>query len=358
MESLTQSFSFENMPDEAFTNLLGYLSLQDLLSLEHATQRKLMLSRKRQARIDLIKALAANKTGWRERVPCLAIVETLFRIGEYLNDFTKVKEAVKTVGKEKPGLSTTISFQVEKTVTMTARSLLLNKEVEVPVFGSGSMANNDVYVRRLNLSHSLLTKWGSHKLRVLDLGCGMSLFPAEASTLYGLQVDGIDREPRSQHRAMAAAAYVCNMACLYLDLLCNDTKTTIEEEYRPLARLLFERSVLTARNYLAYEVFAGDATDLAKVDADTYDVVLSCWLFMYLEKGDQKKAFKELARVTKADGSVRIFSGNTLAKRYKFSRKEVLSWAEWGSKRAKIIKFEQDEYLEFQVVEETTCIVS
>jgi SAM-dependent methyltransferase len=362
MESLTHVFSFEDLPDDAFANVLSRLSLQEILSVEHATQikRKLLLTRERQAKIGLIKALAANKKGWRYRVPCLSIVNTLYEIGMYLKDFAKVEEAVRAVGKEPTSFSPCISFQVEETVTMTARSLLLNKDARVPVFGSGALDNNDVYVTRLDLSTGLLAKWASQKLRILDLGCGMSHFPAEASTLYGLRVDGIDRDPCSQHRARAAEDYVLNIARLYLDLLCNETKTTIRtrEDCRPLAKLLFESSVLTAYNYCASEVIAGDAKNLAKVPDGTYDVVLSCWLFMYLKKDEQEKAFRELVRVTKLHGSVRIFSGKTLGTRYKFSRKDVLSWAKYEGKRAEIIEFELDEYLEFRVEEETTCIVS
>jgi SAM-dependent methyltransferase len=365
MESLTHSFSFEALPEEAFATVLSHLSLQDLVNMQLVTRRgDLVRHSGRGKQLRLIQALAANKKGWSRGAPCLAIVNVLAGIVDRLNDLPLLVKVIKSVGLESHS-SSAISFQVQKSVTMTARSLLLNKEVGVPVFGPTAMDGNDVYTERLHLTHELLANWSSRGLRILDLGCGMSLFPAEAATLYGLQVDGIDLSPTSEHKHQVSISYLCNIARLYLTLLSNGSDaTTIERERTPMARLLFERCVATIGAYQAFAVTQGDATNLEHVPDDTYDVVLSLWLFMYLPRGAQQAAFAEVVRVTKPGGIVRIFSGNTLAIRNKFTEKRVEEWARFKrkgapAKKAVILKFKHDWYLEFQVVaDDDKCVIS
>jgi hypothetical protein len=213
-------------------------------------------------------------------------------------------------------------------VTVTARSLFLTRDVTVqvspePVYVAAARGfrppdwHVDTYFGGLGLSAALLARWAEERAEILDLASGLSLFATEASTL-GLRVDCADAEFVDGHPMFAVAKRAVLRS--YVDqlqlLLClsrrgPSPRWRLDAQAEATLEQLAAAGEATAASYPAPSGrrFRDDATRLATVPDDTYDVVLCPWLLVHLAEEDEVRVIEASVRVTRSGGEVRLRAG-------------------------------------------------
>jgi SAM-dependent methyltransferase len=189
---------------------------------------------------------------------------------------------------------------------ITARSLLLNRYTTLeplPIYG------DDNYVTCLGLSDQFLVKLGEIKAELLDVGCGDSIFPAEAS-LYGFTVQGIDLHATNDEsrRRKVFKQYAKNL--VFAEYVKRQTKKEPKGSIgQPALRARCIKGLSSTENkYLSNPPSIGDCTNLPYKD-NRFNGVVCSWLLMYLSEADAVTSLKEMVRVTKNGGWIRIFQG-------------------------------------------------
>jgi SAM-dependent methyltransferase len=81
-----------------------------------------------------------------------------------------------------------------------------------------------------------------------------------------------------------------------------------------LLSLLDRLAAASAETVAAYPApsgrrFRDDATRLAAIADDTYDVVLCGWLLVHLDAADERRVFEAVARVLRPGGEARLRAG-------------------------------------------------
>jgi SAM-dependent methyltransferase len=214
-------------------------------------------------------------------------------------------------------------------VTVTARSLLLTRDVTVqvsdePIYVPSEKGfrlppfHVDTYLGGFALTAERITAWSDARGKVLDLASGLALFATEAAAL-GIAVDCADAELGADDHPMFAAAQraVRRDYADQLELLACLAEHGANDRYRldEPARTLLDR-LLAARHDTAAAYprpsgrrFREDATRLATVADDTYDAVLCGWLLVHLGEDDERRVIESAVRVTKPGGEVRVRAG-------------------------------------------------
>ncbi len=246
----------------------------------------------------------------------------------------------------------------------TGRSLLLNRFLDIPDIMSVDFSR-DSYMTTLEISRRMLTSMS--RKRILDVGCGLSIFASEAAVIFNIDIDRIDLGASlfsPQHRYVVVKNYIEGMAALiflkkkFPQRLYGCLGT--EEAYEMISLIEGNLNEIVTHYMLSSvtrPVICASSANLSTILDNTYDGVLSTWLLMYLEKKDQIATLREMVRVTKIDGEIRILPGNTLLRRHRISRKEVLEWAEYGNKNVEIIKFEYDGLMVLRVIKSSFCCI-
>ena len=191
---------------------------------------------------------------------------------------------------------------------ITGRSLLLNR------FSSfEDIDGDDNYVTCLGLSAEDLKNLGETKAKLLDVGCGDSIFPAEAH-LFGFTVQGIDLHATND---LSRRQKVFNQyAKSHLFAECVKRYKGREPKCSVGQPALRARCVQGLRSteskYLSNPPTTGDCTNLkdALPDDSQFDGVVCSFVFMYLPRKDALKALNEMARVSKPGGWIRILEGD------------------------------------------------
>lgn len=247
----------------------------------------------------------------------------------------------------------------------TGRSLLLNKTLDLIDLSTNDQSARDNYCIALGLDSDFFDNIKDKN--VLDVGCGSSIFFAEATVIFGAKVDRIDMsldKISHEHVEKSAARYIEMMSVfVYMDKYCPNLIRT----YAGVLDVALSQKILSmAKNkyklicdYYIKSFKSGfidcDVSSIP-IPESTYDVVLCSWLFMYLDRDKQDAALKEILRVTKVGGLVRILPGDTLAKRVKINKKRLQDIRS-GKKRFEIFEAESDKLLKLAVNTSDECSV-
>jgi SAM-dependent methyltransferase len=191
---------------------------------------------------------------------------------------------------------------------ITGRSLLLNR------FSSfEDIDGDDNYVSCLGLSYENLAQFGETKAKLLDVGCGDAIFSAEAH-LFGFTVQGIDLFATNDE---SRRQKVFNQyAKGYLFAECVKRYKGAEPKCSVGQPTLRDRCVQGRRStetrYLSNPPTIGDCTNLkdAFQEDSQFDGAVCSFVLMYLQRAKALEALKEMARVTKPAGLIRIFEGD------------------------------------------------
>ena len=223
---------------------------------------------------------------------------------DYIGEFVTCASKSDPIREYHRDLNNKIDEQHFGEGNVTARSLLLGRFMGLDDLLYGP----DSYSSCLGLTLSDLFELSGKQL--LDIGCGDSLFPAEAKSLFNITVKGIDL-----HAVVARDAkekifkqYVKNLLfSRYLRKVRNfEVRGTQGTE--PLQDMLHWGLQKTYENYLNFKPEKGDAVALPYKD-NQFDSAVSNWLFMYLTEEQATLALREMVRVTKPGGTIRICEG-------------------------------------------------
>jgi SAM-dependent methyltransferase len=189
---------------------------------------------------------------------------------------------------------------------ITARSLLLGRYLTT----SDVVYGPDNYIACLGLSgpylHSLAKK------NVLDVGCGYAIFPAEAKVCYNIEVYGTDLYAKQD--AMIQKAAFCQYAKNHLFAeYVRQQRGGLEPEgckhQDVLRKLIASNLPVIHGRYIGGEIENCDCTNLTSRQKDQFDAVFCSWLFMYLSHEEAVLTLKEMVRVTRPGGQIRICPG-------------------------------------------------
>jgi 2-polyprenyl-3-methyl-5-hydroxy-6-metoxy-1,4-benzoquinol methylase len=214
----------------------------------------------------------------------------------------------------------------ERRVTVTARGLFLTRAIAVQhdreaIYDvvhrvhAPPRWDHDTYLGGLALTAAQVEQY--RRGRVLDVASGLALFATEMSAL-GAEVDCVDLELDDAHPSFAAAKeHVRARYATQLSFLACLAAHGPGERYRldaATARLLDELSAAAALVVERYPAISGrrlrlDARDLAALDADRYDAVLSGWLMVHLEPDDERRVLESMARVVRPGGRLHVRAG-------------------------------------------------
>jgi hypothetical protein len=204
-------------------------------------------------------------------------------------------------------------------VVITARSLFLNRYLKVSFNGEMVGGNHimdwrtDTYLGTLGLSGATVKSWIGR--RVLDVGSGINFFGSEGRAL-GILVDRADlnlaRVDVGRLDPAPTEIYAENMDLFERSYATGSKPVLSEEDQGLLARV-------RARQREICERYPGDvaatptvdATNMWSIASSTYHVAVSVWMLAYLNRDQQKNVIREMIRVTRAGGQVRIYSGPT-----------------------------------------------
>ena len=203
----------------------------------------------------------------------------------------------------------------ENSVTLTCRTLTLDRFLRLgkpkgmlpPNWCS--MEGPDNYTSCLGIGEDELEKWSGRK--ILDIGCGQSLFASEAY-VFGIEVIGADLMVGEFQKRPLLCQYAKNMlflAVLQAIQVGTDPGVLQCAEVPVLQRLWFGFPKIF-RHYSSWTPQRADVCALSTTFAvDTFDVCLSSYLFCYLSKPDKIEALRNIALVTKVGGEIRICAG-------------------------------------------------
>ncbi len=240
-----------------------------------------------------------------------------------LSVYGLVKEFVDCIGPgtvnsvvayhDRHGDTNRISHVSAKEFSLTCRTLALDRFLRLPgrknsyVLPWSTLEGPDNYLACLGLDAATLRGWCGKS--VLDAACGGSLFYAEASVAFGINVTPIDLNPQTDRIREVLALYAKNM--LFLEFLRKEralgscgVQTPDDEVFSALIR---ELSAIVSY-YRHHPVQRGDVMKLTFAP-NTFDVCLSSYLFTYLSDEAKEKALTELVRVTRVGGEIRICPG-------------------------------------------------
>lgn len=211
----------------------------------------------------------------------------------------------------------------ERRVTVTARALLLTRDLSVqisdeevfhPVRGSERPRwDHDTIFGGLGLSTAQIESWRGG--RALDVASGLGVAPTELSVL-GVSMDCVDLEVGDDHPSFVAAA--AHLRAQYGDALRQlrelsergGPRYDLGDASALLDRLLAHADTIASRYpAVSGRREIGNATTLAGIDDDTYDATLCGWLMVHLEPDEERRAAESLLRVTKPGGTVHIRAG-------------------------------------------------
>jgi SAM-dependent methyltransferase len=198
-------------------------------------------------------------------------------------------------------------------VVITARSLFLNRYLTVSKSGEKLGVDyldnwkSDTYVGALGLTPSLLNNWGGRT--VIDVGCGLSLFSLEADLLR-IHVHRFDRNVNGEMISEGQKA-IEKMYAENLELFSNAYKN--KNGFEPIFRKVWDARERTINNYTSAleKTKIGDATHMTDIPADTYDVALTVYMLAYLEDLQQESVIREMVRIVKPGGQIRLFPGSS-----------------------------------------------
>jgi len=191
---------------------------------------------------------------------------------------------------------------------ITSRSLLLGR------FGSTAtdlIYGADNYSTCLNLSLKDMFEFAKGKAKILDVGCGDSIFSAEASGVFNFTVDGIDlhAEDNPQRKSRTFAQYAKNLLFAQYVAKTRGLESDGCTGKAGVRDLLVHNLHRTHMKYMSEAPSSGDCSQLSVPDSQ-YDGTMSSWLFMYLSHEQAVKSLKEMVRVTKNGGLIRICEGS------------------------------------------------
>lgn len=235
---------------------------------------------------------------------------------------------------------TTLSWAAKKVgpVFITARSLFLNENVNVHVanLASSSMAwNHGTYTQDLELTDAVLNSWSGKQL--LDVGAGASLFAEEAKAAYNINVTNLDLNISrdapyldalqisiSPRRAtilslpphvsqVTGKDYLRTLYTRNLEWLWCSHKPTISSDAALMPA--FDK-VFNLRYDIAGAFFAnannrvaGNATTRTAFAKNSFDILISVWVFNYLDTQTKKSIIKNMIHWSKPTGQIRIYGG-------------------------------------------------
>lgn len=196
---------------------------------------------------------------------------------------------------------------------ITGRSLLLNR------FSSfKDIDGQDNYVTCLGLSGEELKRLGETKANLLDVGCGDSIFPAEAD-LFGFTVQGIDLYAINDESRRIKVFKQYAKSHLFAECVKRYKGKEAECSVgQPALRASCVQGLRsTEAKYLSNPPTKADCINLKEAfpDDSKFDGVVCSFVFMYLPRKDAVNSLKEMARVTKPGGWIRIYEGDALEKR-------------------------------------------
>ena len=187
---------------------------------------------------------------------------------------------------------------------ITARSLLLGRFTATTDLLYGA----DNYRVCLGLDTAQLQALSGKK--VLDVGCGDSIFPAEAHALFNIDVQGVDLHAQDDDTAKDAvfSQYVKNL--VFTQYIAKVRRMEPPDGVgQAVLRLTCLQNLNSTRcRYMGSSPTTGDATHLQHAD-NQFDCALSSWTFMYLSNEQAVQALQEMVRVTKPGGLIRICEG-------------------------------------------------
>jgi SAM-dependent methyltransferase len=189
---------------------------------------------------------------------------------------------------------------------ITARTLLLGRFLSWKV---DACYGADNYVVGLGLTIKDLFKLSGK--RILDVGCGEALFPFEAKALFNIDVVCLDRNavPDRVFRTNVFRQYAKNLLfAVFLDEVRPGVEPVGcigEGSIRDMCLWSLEK---TEKLYIEGAIQRGDCTKLAYKD-DEFDGCFSSWLFLYLSQEESIMALREMIRVTKSGGIIRVCQG-------------------------------------------------
>jgi SAM-dependent methyltransferase len=206
---------------------------------------------------------------------------------------------------------------VTDSAVITGRSLFLNRylcvsdPIQDGMVGGDFILkwSSDTVIGMLALTPALLKQWSGG--RILDVGSGIGFFGTEAREL-GIHVDRLDLN------ATRATAEDVDALEIYFENMRRVGETLIPGPAGSFAKeykILTEHSSAIANNYLndIEGTIQGNAQNMETIPSNRYDVAVSIWLLAYLRVSQQKDVVREMIRVTKRGGQVRIHSGDKVA---------------------------------------------
>ena len=197
----------------------------------------------------------------------------------------------------------------------TGRSLLLDRFLMIPD-RLDRFFSLDSYTTVLALKNADLEALGGKK--ILDVGSGVSIFSSEAAVVYGITVDRVDLNVdkfKSIDYYNVRRMYVEQMAILlfmnknfqsqlnwYLGN--NESPVILDKLQGKIGEIVLHFENSRHEN----PIRALDITKRSNYKTDAYDGVFCCWVLMYFDtKAEQAAALREMVRITKLGGLIRIF---------------------------------------------------
>ncbi len=227
-------------------------------------------------------------------------------------------------------------------VFITARSLFLNENVSVHAANdsSGNTAwNFGTYAKDLKLDDATLNAWAGKK--VLDVGAGASLFPEEAGQAYSIDVTTLDLNvggnapyldtlsipiDASRQTTLGLAHHVDRLngkgylRQLYTRnlewLWCHyQASITTEAALFPAFQKIFNKRFSISQGLFnnTNKRVQGNANDPTKFAKDSFDVLMSVWVFNYLDTATKKKIIENMVYWAKPPAEIRIHGGRNNA---------------------------------------------
>jgi SAM-dependent methyltransferase len=202
---------------------------------------------------------------------------------------------------------------VTSKVVITARGLFLNRYLMVSYSG-GRVGGTDLfdwtsdtYVGALRLTPSVLEQWTGK--RVIDVGCGFSLFSLEAELL-GISVDRFDLNVDVE-RGKSVGIQIRELYCDQLALFSEANKDM--KGFEGVFETVSNGANATLKKYFQVleNTMTGDATNMSNVAADTYDVAVTVYTLAYLNALQQESVIREMVRIVRPGGQIRLFPGAT-----------------------------------------------
>jgi hypothetical protein len=219
-------------------------------------------------------------------------------------------------------------------VVLTSRGLFLNQDL---CSSKQLYPNADWWVgsliESLELKPSHLSALQSKS--ILDLAGGGSFFAEEAVTVFGASkvtvvdlnqdqydslLKGIYPDPKVNttkkmtNREAAISIYQENMGRLAGLIDGKEAPWAPAADWKTLHQLVNAQSKAIGTAYFGKNAKIvrrkGDATKLSDLKENEFDLSLNSWMMMYLNEDARKASLRELVRVTKRGGQIRIQGGN------------------------------------------------